>query len=147
MANLTVADKQEITELANKLFMYTDARQWDKLLKEVLIEEIWFDMASMGAGPAQRLSATEICDMWRQGFTDLDGVHHQAGHYLIEPRGADVEIFAYAVATHYKKSAKNGNTRSFTGSYEMKAIKESRGWRLSKFKYNLKFSEGNLTME
>ncbi|PWT95195.1 MAG: hypothetical protein C5B52_18330 [Bacteroidetes bacterium] len=147
MANLSVSDRLDIIELANKLFMYTDAQMWEKLLKEVFTEEIWFDMVSMGAGPAQRITAEAVCEMWRQGFTNLDSVHHQAGHYLIEARGADAEIYGYAVATHYKKEAIKGHTRSFTGSYELKATKGANGWRLSKFKYNLKFSDGNLTLE
>jgi hypothetical protein len=74
-----VNSKIELTELANKLFMYTDAQQWDLLLSEV--------------------------------FTDT------------------VEL---------------GNTRSFTGSYELKALETNNGWRISQFKYNLKFAEGNI---
>ena len=147
MANLNDSDRLEIIELANKLFMYTDAQQWNKLLAEVFTEEIWFDMASMGAGPAQRIASEAVCDMWKQGFVNLDSIHHQAGHYLIEGRGADADIYAYAIATHFRKAAKNGHTRSFTGSYEMRASRTTKGWRLSKFKYNLKFSDGNLTLE
>ena len=39
-----LADKQELTELVNKLFMYTDAQQWDELLNEVFVENVWIDM-------------------------------------------------------------------------------------------------------
>ena len=46
-----------------------------------------------------------------------------------------------------KKGASKGNTRSFTGSYDLKAEKTNRGWRLSQFKYNLKFIDGNVDME
>ena len=147
MAKLTLADKQDLTELANKLFMYTDARLWDQLLDEVFVEEVWFDMSSLGAGPPQRYAATEICDMWKQGFSGLDAVHHQAGHYLMEARGEEAEIFGYAVASHYKKNAKKGHTRTFTGSYELRARKMPKGWRISKFKYNLKFIDGNAELE
>ena len=80
MSTQEVADKIELTELANKLFMYTDAQQWKRLLSEVFCHEVWFDM---GDGQAKNLHATEICEMWRQGFLGLDAVHHQAGHYLI----------------------------------------------------------------
>ena len=52
MTTQTIADKIELTELANKLFMYTDLQQWDKLLNEVFIENIFFDMSN-GGGEAK----------------------------------------------------------------------------------------------
>ena len=135
--------QQELSQLANKLFMFTDAQQWQKLLDEVFVEEIWFDMSSIGAGEPKNIKAKELCEMWRQGFVGLDAVHHQAGHYIIEVNQINALIFGYAVAFHYKKSALNGKTRSFVGSYDLAAIRTDRGWRLSSFKYNLKFIDGN----
>ena len=137
------AEKIELTELANKLFMYTDAREWQKLLDEVFTENVWFDMSSAGSGVAQFLPAKEICHMWQKGFEDLDAVHHQAGHYLISIMGENANIYAYAVATHYKQNATNGKTRTFFGSYDLEAKSTAKGWRLSKFKYNLKYIDGN----
>jgi len=135
--------QQELSQLANKLFMFTDAQQWQKLLDEVFVEEIWFDMSSIGAGQPKNIKAKALCEMWRQGFVGLDAVHHQAGHYIIEVNQINALIFGYAVAFHYKKSALNGKTRSFVGSYDLAAIRTDRGWRLSSFKYNLKFIDGN----
>jgi len=134
--------QQELSQLANKLFMFTDAQQWQKLLDEVFVEEIWFDMSSIGAGQPKNIKAKALCEMWRQGFVGLDAVHHQAGHYIIEVNQINALIFGYAVAFHYKKSALNGKTRSFVGSYDLAAIRTDRGWRLSSFKYNLKFIDG-----
>ena len=48
---------------------------------------------------------------------------------------------------HYKKATIKGHTRSFVGSYDLKAMRTSDGWRLSGFKYNLKFTDGNTTLE
>jgi len=136
-------DKQEITELVNKLFMYTDALQWNRIVTEVFAEQVLFDMSNVNGKPAETLAAKAICDMWSQGFTGIDAVHHQAGHYLITPNGDSANIYAYAVAMHYKKAAVKGSTRTFVGSYNMKAVQTIGGWRLSEFKYNLKFIDGN----
>ena len=144
MSTQEVADKIELTELTNKLFMYTDAQQWKRLLSEVFCHEVWFDI---GDGQAKNLHATEICEMWRQGFLDLDAVHHQAGHYLINIEQGSADIYGYAVATHYKKTATKGNTRTYTGSYDLKATRSDKGWRLSQCKYNLKFIDGNASLE
>jgi hypothetical protein len=142
-----VADKIELTELANKLFMYCDAQQWQQMLDEVFTQKILFDMSSAGSGAPSMLAAKAVCEIWRQGFADLDEVHHQAGHYLITVKEDDADIFGYAVAFHYKKAAARGNSRSFVGSYDLKAIRTSEGWRLSQFKYNLKFIDGNTMLE
>ncbi len=45
--------REEIIELVNKLFIYTDSRSWSKLMKEVFKEKVYFDMESMG-GPKGR---------------------------------------------------------------------------------------------
>jgi hypothetical protein len=140
------SDKIEITELCNKLFMYVDALQWNRVLSEVFTETVWFDMTSAG-GEAKKLPAKEICEAWRQGFIGLDSVHHQAGHYIITVTGNDADIYGYAIATHYKKAASKGKSRMFVGSYDLKALKTDKGWRLSQFKYNLKYIDGNASLE
>lgn len=138
----TTKDNLKITALCNKLFMYTDLRNWDGLAAEVFTEKVWFDMASAG-GEAKEMRAQEICALWQQGLADLDAVHHQAGHYLITINGDEADIFGYAVALHYKESATAGKTRRFVGSYDLKATRDGKAWRLSQFKYNLKFIDGN----
>lgn len=142
-----VADKIELTELANKLFMYTDLQQWQRLLDEVFVNEIWFDASSTGAGAPSLMPAKAVCEMWQQGFTGLDAVHHQAGHYLSTINEDNADIFGYAIATHCKKSASKGISRTFVGSYDLKAIRTTNGWRLTQFKYNFKYIDGNASLE
>jgi hypothetical protein len=142
-----LADKFELTELANKLFMYCDAQQWKRMLDEVFTPTIWFDVTSTGAPEALMMEAQDVCKAWEKGFIGLDGVHHQAGHYLVTLEKDSALIYGYAVATHHKKAALKGQTRSFTGSYELKATRTPAGWRLNQFKYLLKFMDGNLTLE
>jgi hypothetical protein len=140
------AIKLEITELVNKLFMYTDERRWNDLLKEVFTTELWFDMSSMGAGEAGTISAKDLCTMWDKGFEGLDAIHHQSGQYLISIEEEEADIFAYATATHYKKAATKGHIRTFVGSYNLEAVRTPQGWRLDLFRYNLKYADGNVTL-
>ena len=147
MNDKQLEDKIELTELANKLFMYTDARQWQLLLEEVFTNEIMFDVTSLGAAESLVLPAKEVCETWQKGLEGLDAIHHQAGHYLISIKGDKADIFGYGMATHYKKSAKKGNTRCFIGSYDLKAMRTQSGWRLNQFKFNLKCLDGNATLE
>ncbi|MEP6951112.1 MAG: nuclear transport factor 2 family protein [Ginsengibacter sp.] len=74
-------------------------------------------------------------------------MHHQAGHYLIKVDGDSADTYAYAVANHYKKSTLKGNSRLFVGSYDLTALNTTNGWRLSSFKYNLKYIDGNVSLD
>lgn len=147
MTTELIADKIELTELSNKLFMYCDARQWEKMLSEVFIPVIWFDASSLGAGEPRSMEAKDVCNMWNEGLAGLDAIHHQSGHYLINVQGDKADIYSYATATHYKKAATKGDTRTFVGSYDLKAERTGNGWRLSQFKFNLKYMEGNISLE
>jgi len=141
------ADKLAIAELVNRLFIHTDTRHWAGLQNEVFTETVQFDMVSMGSGQPQATPSREICELWKTGLRDLDGIHHQGGHYLITLRGDEADVLAYAVATHFKATATRGQTRTFTGSYDLHAVRTPQGWRLDAFKYNLKFADGNAKLE
>jgi hypothetical protein len=138
----------ELMELANKLFLYTDARQWQKLQSQVFTEHVMFDMSSMGAGAPKKLPAKEICAMWSKGFEGIDQVHHQSGNFIIDFSGdGEARIFCYATATHFRQEATQGKTRQYVGSYELHASFTDIGWRLDSFRYNLKFAEGNAELK
>jgi hypothetical protein len=139
--------REQIVEVVNKLFVYTDEQNWDKLRSEVFDDAVLVDMVSVGAEKAEIMTAQEICDMWKEGFKGLDAIHHQSGDYLITIEGNNAVVTAYAIASHYKKAAMQGNVRQFIGSYDLKLIKKENGWRLNQFKYNLKYMDGNLELK
>lgn len=139
--------REEIIETVNKLFIYTDSQNWDALQSEVFTEKVFLDMTSLG-GNASDLKSIEICDMWQEGFKELDAINHLAGNYLVElVSDNEAEVFAYATATHFKDSAANGKTREFVGTYNFKLKKLENGWRLYSFVYNLKYANGNLELK
>jgi len=140
------SDREQIVEVVNKLFIYTDYQKWDKLLNEVFTGNILFDMSSLGQ-EIKTIPAKEVCEIWQKGFEGLDSVNHLAGNYLVTINGETADVFAYATATHYKNSAIQGKTREFTGSYDLHLTKVLQGWRIDVFKYNLKFMNGNLELK
>ena len=84
--------------------------------------------------------------MWKNGFVGIDVINHLAGNYLIEIKEDRATVFAYATATHYKKLATNGKTREFVGAYNLSLLNQETGWRIAEFKYNLKFTNGNVDL-
>ena len=94
------------------------------------------------------MKAIDICNAWKTGFSGIDAIHHQAGNFLItfpDPNHADA--FCYAIASHYKQSAIAGKTREFVGSYDIGVMMTTNGWRVNRFKYNLKYIGGNTELK
>ena|SRR5688572_587750 len=133
--------REEIIELVNKLFIYTDDKNWNKLLGEVFTEKVVFDMSSMSGEAVQEIPAGEICKGWKDGLAEIDALHHQSGNFIVKLKNDDVEaeVFCYAIATHYKKNAAQG-PRSFTGTYDLHAVLTDQGWRLDKFQIHPEIS-------
>lgn len=137
--------REQIVEVINKLFVYTDHQQWDKLQKEVFTETVFFDMSSLGGDVGEK-TAHGICEEWAEGFKDLDAVQHLAGNYLVTVNTDSVDVFAYATATHYKESATRGKTRDFVGSYNLHLVHKDKSWKINRFKYQLKYVIGNVDL-
>jgi SnoaL-like domain len=137
--------KEEIIETVNKLFVYTDNRDWDKLQIEIFTESVDFDMSSLG-GDAFVKTSKQICEEWAKGFEGIDSVNHLAGNFIVDINDNSADVFVYATATHYKNSAANGKTREFVGSYNIHLLQVEGIWKIDKFKYNLKYATGNLEL-
>ncbi|GAO44866.1 nuclear transport factor 2 family protein [Flavihumibacter petaseus] len=131
-----------IVETVNKLFVFTDQQQWQRLREDVLTDKVDFDMSSLG-GAREILSAQTICDTWENGFKGIDAVNHLAGNYLVTIDGDKAQVFAYATATHFKKAAINGQVREFVGTYQIGLQQLPQGWRINAFQYTLKYLAGN----
>ena len=139
--------REQIVEIVNKLFVFTDSRNWSKLQNEVFEEEVKLDMSSLG-GPNDTFSANAICDMWQEGFKDLDAVNHLGGNYLVDVIDPDrASVFAYATVTHYKETATKGKTREFVGTYDLGFRRGQHGWKINSFTYQLKYLSGNVNLE
>jgi hypothetical protein len=134
--------RDEIVEVVNRLFIYTDMQEWDKLQNEVFTDKVEFDMSSLGGDKAEK-SAKEICDGWKAGFAGIDSVNHLAGNYLIQIENQTATVFAYATATHFKEAATKGKTREFVGTYNIGLTRGASGWCINQFRYNLKYATGN----
>jgi hypothetical protein len=143
-AAMEVKTKREaVIEQVNQLFVYTDSRDWDRLIKDVFKEKVHFQTGHLGV--SKELSAREICQMWEDQFTGIDRVHHMAGNFIAEFYNEEIQAkaFCYATAAHYKEAAIKGNVREFTGSYEIHLTFTDLGWRVDKFRYDQKYVTGN----
>jgi hypothetical protein len=141
-----VNQKYEIVETANKLFIYTDQRNWEGV-RVIFADEVLFDMTSMSGGSPVRLTPKQITDMWEEGLRKLKAIHHQVGNYLVTVRNEDADLFCYGIALHYLPNRTKENIRAFVGSYDLHFLKTEHVWKIDHFKFNLKFIEGNKDLE
>jgi hypothetical protein len=141
-----VIDRTRIVETINRLFIGTDNRDWE-LVKSCFAQNVLFDMSSLSGNAPEELTPDVIVGAWDSGLKPLQAIHHQAGNYLVDIDGAKAKAFCYAVASHYLPNKSGRNTRSFVGSYEIGLSKENGRWRITRFKFNLKYIDGNPDLE
>jgi len=86
-------------------------------------------------------------DSWDKGLKPLKAVHHQAGNYIVTVSGDQADAFCYGIASHYLPTKSGRNTRTFVGSYDFHLIKNDGVWWIDRFKFNLKYLDGNPDLE
>ncbi|MGF7034693.1 hypothetical protein J2T17_005662 [Paenibacillus mucilaginosus] len=136
------AEANRIIDAANQLFIQTDERNWPQV-KLSFAEKVLFDMSSAGGGEPAMVTPRHIVDGWEAGLAPMKAIHHQIGNYRVDVRGNEADLFCYGIAYHYLPNESGKNTRTFVGSYNLHFIKVSDSWKIDKFKFNLKFIDGN----
>jgi len=100
----------------------------------------------LGAGIAVEMAASAIVDGWETALRPFEAVHHQAGNHLATIDGDRATAFCYGIAIHYLPNLTGRNTRTFVGSYDFELQKQDGAWRITAFRFNLKYREGNLEL-
>jgi hypothetical protein len=85
--------------------------------------------------------------MWEEGFKELDSVNHLGANYLVNVISeTEAYAFAYATATHYKESAKNGKKQESLSVNTISSSENKLGMANFSFIYHLKFINGNVDL-
>ena len=138
--------KENVKDVINRLFISTDNRDWNAI-RQIFAPEVLFDMTSMVGGKPVTMTPAEIVDAWEKGLRPLKAIHHQAGNYMVTINGNEADAFCYGIASHYLPNKTNRNTRIFVGSYNFHLVKNGENWQIDRFKFNLKYIDGNLKLE
>lgn len=140
-----IVAKDEVVTKVNELFIFTDNKEWEKVQK-LFDEKVIFDMTSLMGGQPSELTPKQITDGWDAGLKKIQKIHHQAGNFLVSISGKTADVFCYATATHYLQNDSKRNTRIFVGSYDIHLVKKE-SWVIDKFKFNVKYVDGNLNLD
>ncbi len=139
-------DRQRIVDVITELFVATDERDWRRVV-ECFAPQVRFDMRSLGGAEPATVPATEIAAGWERGLARLQAVHHQAGNFRVQVRGDEASASCYAIASHYLENPSGRNTRVFVGSYDLGLRRDGSRWRIDRFRFNLKYVDGNPDLE
>ena len=139
-------EKENVKDVVNRLFISTDNRDWDTISK-LFAPEVLFDMTSMVGGDPVTMTPADIVAAWDKGLKPLKAIHHQTGNYIVNVNQNKAEVFCYGIASHYLPNKTNRNVRIFIGSYNFNLTKNGENWQIDKFKFNLKYIDGNPNLE
>jgi len=139
-------EREVIVSVVNDLFLATDRKDWPAV-ERTFGPQVRFDMSSAGAGPERVSTPQEIAAGWRTGLAPIEQTHHQTGNFVVHIRNTTAEVFCYGIAYHFRRREDNRNTRNFVGSYDFELTHFNKGWLITAMRFNLKFIDGNLTLE
>ena len=144
-----LATQATIDDQVKRLYRYTDNFEWERMREEVMTDSVFFDMSSAGAGEPGVRSAEQITNGWDTNYQNLgvDEVNHLVGNIIIDFRGNEADVYCLATATLFREAATQGQTFAQTGDYDLRFVRVGDTWLLDEFIYNLRFSEGNPTLE
>jgi hypothetical protein len=135
-------DSLGVIEAVNKLFIYVDNREWEKVMS-IFYNTVLLDYTSMAGGVPADLSSRQIIDSWKGVMPGFDKTHHQLGNYLTEGDSLVHKVFCYGTATHYLANESGNNIWTVVGSYDFQLKKYDGVWRVTMMKFNLKYIDGN----
>jgi len=138
--------REEVRQVVTRLFISTDNRDWDTVSR-LFAAEVLFDMTSMVGGEPVKLTPKEIVASWDKGLKPLKAIHHQAGNFIVNTNQTEATVFCYGIASHYLPNKTNQNTRIFVGSYNFHLVRNGENWQIDRFKFNLKYIDGNPNLE
>jgi hypothetical protein len=136
-------DRERVIDTVNSLFLAVDERDWDGM-RGLLADRVVFDVTSLGSPAPRDMTAAEIIASWQEGLANIEAVHHQSGNFRVTVEGDQASCFCYGIAYHYRLVESRRNLRVFVGTYDYRLAREDARWRITHFKFNAKFVDGNL---
>jgi len=139
-------ETEAIISTLNRLFRFTDGRDWEGV-RSCFAPTVVLDMTSVVGGSPEETTPDAIAEGWRQSLGHLEAIHHQAGNYEVQVGGSEAAASCYGIASHFLPNDSGENTRTFVGTYDVRLRKLDGTWRIERFRFNLKYVQGNPDLE
>ncbi len=139
-------ENRRVKDTVYRYFVSLDDRDWESV-KACFADEVFVDMTSMGGGEPGNLTPQQIVEAFEQGLRGLETLHHQVGIYNVSLKGNEADVFCNGIATHYLPNVTGQNSRMFVGSYNLHLKKIGEDWKIDRFRFNLKYVDGNVDLQ
>jgi hypothetical protein len=116
-------------------------------VRAVLAPMLRVDTTSLTGGEPTMMSGSTLVTSWDEGLQPILAIHHQVGNLQVKLLGGSAEAHCYGIATHYRPTRSGRNVRTFVGSYDFELRQMDGVWRITLFRFNLKYLDGNLDLE
>ena len=99
-----MTDREAVAELASKLGLLVDARDWDAA-EALFCEQVDLDYTSLSGGEPQRLSPADMVGAWKTNLDRLEATHHLIANHVVAIDGDVGTVAANVTGTHVARGA------------------------------------------
>ena len=139
-----LTDEQEIRQLTDLLFIYTDQKDWSAATNLFVKGDIEVDMSSLVGGKPEQMTAAKLFAGFNIGLHSGKISHHMTTNFLITLRGKYAELTAHGYAWNNLLNYKGGSDLWETwGNYRLSFEKIDGAWKMNAFRYYAKYNRGN----
>ncbi|HEX2393882.1 MAG TPA: nuclear transport factor 2 family protein [Bacteroidales bacterium] len=136
-------NKEVIIETVNRFFISVDENNWEEVAR-IFSKRVLLDYSSMSGEDPAVLNSQQIISDWKKFMPGFDKTHHQIGNYLVTKNIENqIAVHCYGTASHYLMNETENNVWTVVGTYDIELNDEKGIYRISKFKFNLKYTYGN----
>jgi len=136
-----VTDRDELAQLASKLGLLVDAREWTSV-QELFCDAIDVDYTSLSGGEPQRLAPAELVEGWKANLESLRATQHLIANHVVTLDGDEARIATNVTATHISPDDSDAHW-VVGGRYDMVARRTSAGWRIAALTLTVSWMTGS----
>lgn len=135
---LAPADHIAITETVTGVGLYSDLRDWDRVLT-LLGDHVTSDYVSVFGGNVETTTRTELVEQWRSTLEGFDATQHQITNVTVNGSASTATTLSHVRATH-----RIGDQLWILGGvYTHQLVRGNAGWQVTSMRLQHLYEEGD----
>lgn len=142
------ADKLEIIELINRIFIAADTRDWDTY-RSLMLDEVYVDFAGIGPHKPGLANADELAANTRTALGAVSLTQHMRSNYVVTIDGDTAHTTFYEQALHHHPALGDDpgvNTWVLYARATRDTKRTENGWRISGAGLEVIHQTGNIEL-
>jgi hypothetical protein len=135
---LPPADQVAITQTVTGVGLYSDLREWDRVLA-LLGDHVTTDYVSVFGGEVETTTRTDLVEQWRNTLQGFDATQHQITNVAVQGSADSATTRSHIRATH-----RIGDRLWILGGvYTHQLVRSPAGWQVTSMSIHQLYEEGN----